>query len=220
MFTGIVQQIGKVIQGPHSGGGVLEVQLEKPWSDMLSGESVSVNGVCLTVTAHDPSKLRFDVVPETVRASNLGRLRRGDPVNLERALRAGDRLGGHYVLGHVDCTGTVRSLKKTAGQTDLVVSFPEKFARNVLPKGSIAVNGVSLTVVEAGENWFTVALIPFTLAETNLGALRPGDQVNLEFDYFGKWVLRAAEVGGLAELLHRAGFEEGLWSTSTGGTPA
>ncbi|HAK96703.1 MAG TPA: riboflavin synthase [Planctomycetes bacterium] len=216
MFTGIVECTGRVAAPCGPRGGALAVAPDAAWRDLAPGESIAVNGACLTVAAHDGGTVAFDVVPETARASNLAALAAGARVNLERALRAGDRMGGHYVLGHVDCVGRVRTLAVRGAETELRVEFPPRWGRFVLPKCSIAVNGVSLTVGEAGPAHFTVHLVPYTLRETNLAALSAGDAVNIEFDYIGKWALaRGAPPGeGLNSTLRQAGFTaEDEWNT-------
>lgn len=154
------------------------------------GESLAVNGVCLTVREMTGSIVVADVMPETARATTLADLRPGDEVNLERALRLGDRLGGHLVTGHVDGVGTVRSRRREGNALLLEVGAPPAVARYLVPKGAVAVDGVSLTVASRRADGFTVSLIPHTLAVTTLSALRPGDRVNLEVDLVGKYVIQ------------------------------
>jgi riboflavin synthase len=206
MFTGIVECTGRIAVpcGPH--GGALTVRAA--WPDLVVGESIAVDGACLSATGSGAGTVTFDVVPETARVSTLGTLGAGALVNFERALRVGDRMGGHYVLGHVDCVGRVAVLARRGKETELRVDFPARWGRFVLPKGSIAINGVSLTVGDAGPSHLSVYLIPLTLGETNLAGLAAGDDVNLEFDYFGKWALaRAQDAGeGFRDALGRAGF--------------
>lgn len=216
MFTGIVECTGRVAAPCGARGGVLTVTPDAAWRDLAPGESIAVNGACLTVAAHGGGTVTFDVVPETARASNLSALGAGARVNLERALRAGDRMGGHYVLGHVDCVGRVRALGARGGETELRIEFPPRWGPFVLPKCSVAVNGVSLTVGETGPAHFTAYLVPFTLGGTNLAALSAGDPVNIEFDYIGKWALARRASGGedLDATLRQAGFTaEDLWNT-------
>ena len=217
MFTGIVECTGAVVAPCGRRGGALTVKTAAAWPDLAIGESIAVDGACLTVTARGRGgEVTFDVVPETGRVSTLGALGAGAVVNLERALRAGDRMGGHYVLGHVDCVGQVSARSTHGGEAELRVEFPSRWGRFVLPKGSIAVNGVSLTVGQAGPASCSVYLIPLTLRETNLGCLAAAAAVNLEFDYFGKWVLSLAERTDtdLRGTLGRAGFTtEESWNT-------
>ncbi|HOM82557.1 MAG TPA: riboflavin synthase [Armatimonadota bacterium] len=191
MFTGIVEAIGTVQEAVLTGG-ALRLTIEAPelLADAVVGESVSVNGVCLTVTTTGPRGACFDVVPETVRRTTLRMLRPGDRVNLERALRPTDRFGGHFVQGHVDAVGSVRALQRAGANYILEVDAPQEVTQFLVDKGSVAISGVSLTVVRVDANGFSVALIPHTLKVTTLGSLKPGDQVNLEADIIGKYVAR------------------------------
>ena len=201
MFTGIVEGQGEVVDlalGP--GGSGARLQVRAPWLDGLRvGDSVSVNGCCLTVTALDPDGFTADVMAESLRRTALGRLGRGDRLNLERPLQVGDRLGGHMVQGHVDGIARLLDRRRTGEGPDsqaseeLRLALDPELARYVVAKGSITVNGVSLTVVAAGPDWLTVALIPHTLAVTNLGALVAGDEVHLEVDVLAKYVERLLE---------------------------
>lgn len=193
MFTGLIQKKGKIRRVSYGRARVMEIETDSPWIPELSdGESVAVNGVCLTVARHDRTRFTADVLEETAQRSTLGSLAPGAEVNLERALRAGDRFGGHVVQGHVDGTGTLVS--RTPKGRDFRLSFkcPRAIAAATVMKGSIAVNGVSLTVSDIGDDRFSVDVIPTTVAETNLGALRPGDAVNLESDVLGRYALRGA----------------------------
>lgn len=191
MFTGIVEEQGEVV-GLELGGdsAVLTVAAPLASSDARHGASIAVNGVCLTVVAQDGDRLGFDVMAETLKRSVIGSLHPGDRVNLERAVRADARLDGHIVQGHVDGTGSVVS--RTAGDQWETVRFalPADLAPYVAEKGSIAVDGVSLTVTAVGDGWFEVGLIPETLRATVLGAKQPGDPVNLETDVLAKYVAR------------------------------
>jgi len=153
-----------------------------------------VNGVCLTVTDVEGDELQADIGPETARVTTLGSLRPEQPVNLERSLRAGDRFGGHFVQGHVDGVGTVEQLRRDGDANWLTISFPAALAPFVIPKGSVAIDGISLTVAALRERQFDVMIIPFTWAHTNLSSLRVADHVNLECDMVGKYVVRAAEL--------------------------
>jgi riboflavin synthase len=186
VFTGIVVEQGAVIDPPP------QLRLRAPGiaSDAEVGDSVAIDGCCLTVTSIDGDLLSFDAVPETLRRTTLGRLGAGDTVNLEPALRAGDRMGGHLVQGHVDGVGSLRSASADAEAVDMTFAAPEGVLRYVIEKGSIAVNGVSLTVTAFDDETFSVSVIPHTRAVTNLGRLEPGDGVNLEADQFGKYVER------------------------------
>jgi riboflavin synthase len=194
VFTGIVEAVGSV-RALRRAGGKVELAIEAPpiVPGTRVGDSVAVNGVCLTVTAAQGAALRFDVMPESLERSSLGGLREGSPVNLERAMRADGRLDGHIVQGHVDGTGRVRELRREGDDVRLFVDCERDFAELLVEKGSVAIEGVSLTVVGVGSAGFHVALIPHTLAVTTLGGLAPGDRVNLEADVLGKYVKRYLE---------------------------
>lgn len=190
MFTGLVEKIGTVKRVSRGRGLVLEFAFE-PWREPLApGESVAVNGVCLTVSHCDAARFTADVLRETEERTGLAGLKPGDRVNLERALRAGDRLGGHIVQGHVDGRGEL--VAKTQKGRDYALTFRcgRVIAAASVVKGSIAINGVSLTVSGLGEDWVRVDVIPTTLRETNLGMLAVGDKVNLESDILGKYARR------------------------------
>lgn len=200
MFTGLVEEVAPVAAlRPVAGGAVLSVEASLVREDARPGDSIAVNGCCLTVTALEGSRLCFDLLAETVARTNLGALRPGAPVNLERALPANGRLGGHFVQGHVDCTSRVIAMEPLAPADPalpapavpdhrLEIALPPEFARYVVFKGSVAVNGVSLTVAEVREASFVLWIIPHTLAATNLGALHAGDPVNMEFDLLAKYM--------------------------------
>lgn len=198
MFSGIVEETGRVAEVRRGRESlVLVVQARRTLEGTRVGDSVAVDGVCLTVRSLARDTFTADVMHETVRATTLGELRPGDAVNLERALRLGDRIGGHLVTGHVD--GVVRVLRRREGEKAIAleVSLPPELAPYVVPKGSVALDGVSLTVARCRDGAFEVALIPHTAAVTTLGGLRPGDRVNLEVDLFGKYVARLWEAAGL-----------------------
>ena len=191
MFTGIVEELGRVVaieQGAASA--CLRVRGALVTSDAALGDSIAVNGVCLTVTALSGDEFEADVMQETLLRSSLGALEPGAPVNLERPLTLASRLGGHLVQGHVDATAGL--LDRTPGEKWELVRFelPESVSRYVVEKGSITVDGVSLTVSDVGADWFAVSLIPTTLELTTLGSKKPGDLVNLEVDVIAKYVER------------------------------
>jgi riboflavin synthase len=194
VFTGIVEALGRVV-ALEARGDLVRLRVEAPGvaNGAKVGDSVAVNGVCLTLTAVEAERLCFDVVKESLDRTSLSDLSVGSPVNLERALRADARLDGHIVQGHVDGTGCVRALERRGDDVRLSVSCGPEVAQYLVPKGSVAVDGVSLTVVGAREDGFDVALVPHTLAVTTLGAKRPGDRVNLEADVLGKYVKRYLE---------------------------
>jgi riboflavin synthase len=188
MFTGLVEQKGRV-QSAEGGRLVFETALA---AELSEGDSVAVNGVCLTATGVDGGSFRADVMDETLRRSSLGRVGPGDEVNLELPLRAGDRLGGHIVQGHVDATGTVHSASDEGFARVVRIAAGADVVRYVVEKGSIAVDGVSLTVAEVDDEGFSVSLIPETLERTTLGSLEPGREVNLEVDVLAKYVEKLA----------------------------
>ena len=189
MFTGLVAQKGTVTAiGQEAEGVRLTVVAEGLAGELAEGDSVSVNGVCLTATAIEGETFAADVMAETLRRSSLGQTEQGGEVNLELPLRASDRLGGHMVQGHVDAIGTVDGLREEGFATIVSVAAPPEVLRYVVEKGSIAVDGVSLTVAEVNGSSFSVSLIPETLERTTLGALAPGRVVNLEVDVLAKYV--------------------------------
>jgi riboflavin synthase len=187
MFTGIVREVGTVAAFD---GARLVVAAPETAAGVAVGDSVSIAGVCLTVVGAEDGRVAFDVVPETLSRTALGGLEPGDRLNLEPALRVGDPLGGHVVQGHVDAVGRVRSVTPEEDSRRMWFGAPEAVVRYCLEKGSIAVDGVSLTVAALDDDGFEVALIPHTLAVTTLGALEPGDEVNLEVDVLAKVVER------------------------------
>lgn len=196
MFTGLVEALGTV-QEVRAGATGSELTLAAPFAGALTlGESVAVNGVCLTVVGFDAATCRFQVAPETLRVTNLGDLRRGEGVNLERSLRFGDRVGGHLVQGHVDAVGTIARIVPLGDHAEYWFTCPERLLGQMAPKGSIAVDGVSLTLVNVTDTGFSVALIPHTLAHTTLGTKREGAAVNLETDMLAKYVWKAMQVLG------------------------
>ena len=192
MFTGIVEEMGKVRAARR---GQLTVAAQKVLEDTKPGDSIAVNGVCLTVTGLLPGSFSVDVMPETLRRTNLGALRPGDGVNLERPLAVGGRFGGHFVQGHVDGVGRVLSVTPEKEALLLKFEATQEIMRYIVEKGFIAVDGVSLTVVECNSTSFTVSLVTFTLENTTLGGRRPGDMVNLEVDIIAKYVARLREGG-------------------------
>ncbi len=202
MFTGLVTDMGVVERlEPRSGGARLTIRPGAlPVDELVLGESVAVNGACLTVVERGEGRMSFDAVPETLARTTLGSFRPGTRVNLERALRLSDRLGGHLVQGHVDAVGQVLEKVPEGQGARLVVSLPAGIAPLVAEKGSIAIDGVSLTVARAGRDRFEVALIPETLARTVLGAAAPGTKVNLEADVVARHVARLREYAGTAGL--------------------
>ncbi|MEV7437664.1 riboflavin synthase [Streptomyces griseoviridis] len=196
MFTGIVEELGEVTAVEHLGD-ASRFRLRGPvvTDGAKHGDSIAVNGVCLTVVDHEGDEFTADVMAETLHRSSLGALAAGSRVNLERPTAVGARLGGHIVQGHVDGTGEILAREPSEHWEIVTVSLPADLARYVVEKGSITVDGISLTVVEAGADRFTVSLIPTTLALTTLGRKQPGDPVNLEVDIVAKYVERLLATG-------------------------
>jgi riboflavin synthase len=187
MFSGIIEELGELKNISRRGNNALfKIRANKVLEDVGIGDSISVNGACLTIISKESDALSFEVMPLTVKVTNLGLLRVKDKVNLERALRIGDRLSGHFVTGHVDCTGVIRRKNYTAGNLCFEIAIPAKFMHYVLPKGSIAVDGISLTIVNRKSDAFSVYVLPHTLNNTTLKFKAPSDKVNIEFDILGK----------------------------------
>lgn len=205
MFTGLIESIGRVVAvRSRAGGALLEVGASWPDTEPVrQGDSIAVDGVCLTAAAVGADGFSADISEETRRRTRLGVLRAGDQVNLERALKIGDRLGGHLVQGHVDGAVRVLEVRGAGGWLHLRVELPAHHAPEVVEKGSVALNGVSLTVASLGDGWLEVALIPETASRTTLGRLASGDRVHLETDILGKYVARrlAGERAGAVEVM-------------------
>ncbi len=200
MFTGIVRERGRVVSAERNGAeSPLRLRIAAPQTaaQIELGDSVAVSGCCLTAVEATDGELAFDAVAETLGRTTLAALGAGDGVNLEPAVRAGEPLGGHYVQGHVDGTARVRSHEREGDGSRLWLDLPEPLLRYCVEKGSIAVDGVSLTVAELDDEGIAIALVPHTLRETTLGALEPGDQVNVEADVLAKYVERLATPGGV-----------------------
>jgi len=192
VFTGIIEttlSIAAITDSPAARG----VTLSCNWSDVAHGESIAINGCCLTVAERSPGSLRFDVIPETLTKTNLGMLRQGDQVHAERALRIGDRLSGHFVLGHIDGMATLIDRRTEGGEHVLRVRAPDQLAKYVLPKGSVCLDGVSLTIASVAGTEFEVAIIPTTLQMTLLGRRPIGWQFNLETDILTKTIIYSLE---------------------------
>ena len=191
MFTGLIEEVGKVIAAPASGGPKrLQIASERLAPATEIGASVAVNGCCLTVASREKNGLTFDLLEETLERTNLKALARGSLVNLEQALPADGRVGGHFVQGHIDCAAQILALEEHGADLRVEVALPGKFAQYIVEKGSIALDGISLTVAKVGQNSFEVWIIPHTRSQTNLAAARRGDLVNLEFDLLAKYVER------------------------------
>src|SRR5262245_24477181 len=197
MFTGLIEGGGRLGDSNPPDGG-MRLRITAPMaSELTPGDSLAVNGVCLTVILAESGEIHADVGPETVRVTTLGGIAPGTALNLERPLRADQRFGGHFVQGHVDAVGHVEELRRESDFHWLTVSFPSALAPLIVHKGSIAVDGISLTVAGLGVDRFDIMVIPFTMQHTNLGQIKLRDRVNLECDMVGKYVVRAAELAGL-----------------------
>ena len=193
MFTGLIEAVGEVADVARIDAG-FRLRIGTTLApDLRAGESVAVNGVCLTVVDTVPGFFSAEIGPETAKVTSLGGLERGSLVNLERAMAAGGRFGGHLVLGHVDATGTIHAIRPEADFSWVTVGYPAALAPYLIHRGSIAVDGISLTIATLETASFDVQIVPFTRAHTNLRRARPGDRVNLECDMLGKYVVRAVE---------------------------
>ncbi|HZE29548.1 MAG TPA: riboflavin synthase [Gaiellaceae bacterium] len=192
MFTGIVRERGRVVSVERNGGGVHLRIAARTTADAAPGDSIAVSGCCLTVVAADGETLEFDAVPETIGRTTLGRLEQGAEVNLEPALRAGEPLGGHFVQGHVDGRARVAAFDREGDGARLRLELQSELLRYCVEKGSIALDGVSLTVAALRDDGIEVALVPFTLEHTTLGRLAPGDELNVEVDLLAKYADRLA----------------------------
>lgn len=197
MFTGLIEAIGEVAEIKPTPGGFRLRLTTAIAPEVVAGDSLAVNGVCLTAVSSDADGIHADISPETARVSGLGGLRRGALVNLERPLRADARLGGHFVQGHVDATGTLEDIRADGDSFWLTIRFPTLLAPYIVRKGSIAVDGISLTVAGVDDRHFDVQIIPYTWEHTNLHLAKQGDVVNLECDILGKYVVRVAELAGM-----------------------
>lgn len=212
MFTGIIKEMGIVRRFESSRGSVrrLEVEGSGAIKDVKIGDSIAVNGICLTLTERRDNLIAFDVMEETVARSGLSQLKIRDRVNLEDSLKAGDPVGGHFVQGHIDCAGRIARIKNDTAESSITIEFPREYAALVVEKGSVAIDGVSLTVGKAGVDNFKVYIIPHTLKMTNLGSKHSADMVNLEFDIIGKYIVKLDKLRNKAsiteEYLRQNGF--------------
>lgn len=187
MFSGIIEELGQLKKiSKRANITLLEIQAKKVLADTKIGDSITVNGACLTVVKKEQDILNFEVIPETLKLTNLGNLRLKDLLNLERSLKIGDRLSGHFVTGHIDCAGIIRKKYYLNNNLCFEIAIPAEFIKYCLPKGSIAVDGISLTLVNKNSNTFKVYIIPHTLNNTTLGFKGPSDKVNIEFDILAK----------------------------------
>lgn len=198
MFTGLIEEIGTIDAIKERGESVRIAITASFANELVKGESVAASGVCLTVTDIEPTRYWVDVMPETLKVSALGDKKVGDGVNLERSLALGDRLGGHIVQGHVDAVGTIATYDEGDSWTDVTIEIPSSISGFIAMKGSVAIDGISLTVTGVGDDYFSVSLIPETLRATTLGQARPGQRVNIETDMVARYVQRLAQRGLLA----------------------
>ena len=194
MFTGLVEEKGTLIDKIPTGDGFqFTIEAKKIMNDLKIGSSVAVNGCCLTVVKINENTFSVDTIEETLNKTNLGVLKQGMKVNLERPLEANERLGGHFVLGHIDTTGKIEAIQELSNSHWITISFPDKFKHYLIYVGSVAIDGVSMTVAELKNNVFSVGVIPHTWKETIFADKKVGDTVNLEFDVLGKYVERIME---------------------------
>jgi len=210
MFTGLTEGLGEIKAIRRLAKGIiLDISVSFSLDSPKKGESIAVNGICLTATEINEKAFSVDVSPETIKRSSLHNLKTGDIVNLERALRPTDRLGGHIVSGHIDCVGTIKNIKNLADFTLFDFFMPDEYEKYVVEKGSVAIDGISLTVNTCKDNIFSVSIIPHTIKITNLQFRKIGDIVNLEFDIIGKYVeklMNIKEHGVSIDLLRKQGF--------------
>lgn len=216
MFTGIIEELGKVISCTHGDGyDKITIAAQTVLSDLELGHSIAINGVCLTVVEMSETSFSAHVIPETLSRSNLGTLKAGSVVNLERAMAANGRFHGHIVQGHVETSGSVTDITVATGEVRITIAIGDEWMRYCIPKGSIAFDGVSLTIADMDSRGITVALIPFTLEQTTLGQKEVGDSINVETDLFARYIDRFVEMetdeaqwGLDMEKLHSMGFGE------------
>jgi riboflavin synthase len=216
MFTGLVEELGEIVSRSDTG---LEVHARLTLGDLRIADSIAVNGVCLTVVARSETSFRVDTVPETLSRTNLGRLHPGDPVNLERSMPANGRFGGHIVQGHVDCTGVLVDRQTVGNSVVITIQAPPEYMRYIVPKGFVAIDGASLTVVDTRADTFTVALIPYTNDMIAMSRHDLGYQANLEVDILGKYLDRLIEdrVGAVVEAMRtRVAGQEQVMGVSDG----
>ncbi|MGA8263481.1 MAG: riboflavin synthase [Ignavibacteriaceae bacterium] len=201
MFTGLVEEKGFIKEKIKTGDGIRFVlSAKRIMDDLKIGDSVAVNGVCLTVVQREGDTFAVDTIEETLKKTNLGSTSLNEPINLERPLKADARLGGHFVLGHVDTTGKVKQVKELSNSHFITITFPEGYQKYLIPVGSIAIDGVSMTVAELGNNEFSVGVIPHTCEETIFADKKVGDTVNLEFDVLGKYIIQLTEQGEVSSI--------------------
>lgn len=188
MFTGIIKKVSKVEKVSWQRGSLfVEIKIPRGWKIKL-GESISINGVCSTIKKVSKYNFTVEWMPETVKKTTVGDFRKGTEANLERSLRVGDLMDGHIVQGHVDCVGKIIEIKKVKQSVVMKIQVPKEFMRFLAPKGSVSVDGISLTIVESEKDWFSVSLVSYTLENTNLGKIKVGEKVNIETDAIAKYI--------------------------------
>lgn len=193
MFTGIIEGLGSIVmfdkKTSNRSAAKMKIKLDKIAKGLKVGDSVAINGVCLTAVNISKGITEFEMIGETIKKTNLGSLERGDRVNIERSLKVGERLEGHFVLGHVDGVGIISKIEKQTNQVQIWIKIPKKLSKHIIKKGSITVDGISLTIVDKLKDQFSVSIIPHTMQVTNLGYKKIGDKVNIETDILGKYIL-------------------------------
>lgn len=193
MFTGIIEGLGSIVmfdkKTSNRSAAKMKIKLDKIAKGLKVGDSVAINGVCLTAVNISKGITEFEMIGETIKKTNLGSLERGDRVNIERSLKVGERLEGHFVLGHVDGVGIMSKIEKQTNQVQIWVKIPKELSKHIIKKGSITVDGISLTIVDKLKDQFSVSIIPHTMQVTNLGYKKIGDKVNIETDILGKYIL-------------------------------
>lgn len=188
MFTGIIKRISRVEKISWKAGSLfVEIKIPKDWKIKV-GESISINGVCSTVKKVSKKNFTVEYMPETVKKTTVGNFKKGAEINLERSLRVGDLMDGHIVQGHVDCVGKIVEVKKVKKSKVVKIKVPKVFMKFMAPKGSVSVDGISLTIVDSKKDWFTVSLVSYTLENTNLGKIKVGENVNIETDAIAKYI--------------------------------
>ena len=193
MFTGIIEGLGSIVmfdkKTSNRSAAKMKIKLDRIAKGLKVGDSVAINGVCLTAVNISKGITEFEMIGETIKKTNLGSLERGDQVNIERSLKVGERLEGHFVLGHVDGVGIISKIEKQTNQVQIWIKIPKELSKHVIKKGSITVDGISLTIVDKLKDQFSVSIIPHTMQVTNLGYKKIGDKVNIETDILGKYIL-------------------------------
>ena len=193
MFTGIIEGLGSIVmfdkKTSNRSAAKMKIKLDKIAKGLKVGDSVAINGVCLTAVNISKGITEFEMIGETIKKTNLGSLEPGDQVNIERSLKVGERLEGHFVLGHVDGVGVIFKIEKQINQVQIWIKIPKELSKHIIKKGSITIDGISLTIVDKLKDQFSVSIIPHTMQVTNLGYKKIGDKVNIETDILGKYIL-------------------------------